>query len=302
MGGYSSFFILFLIIKNMGTESIEGELNPEEQMVFNKDVADLTEVAEQRGISGLDGRVMYGLDPAGMMAVRDTAPLVKKIAIEQGTSFEEVWPLIIKLHKEGPWGLADKLKEAIEPQIRVYLVLATACHESTDRSGYTSKTYLEDRRRVISELQSFSPEKFESYNGELSSRVNIEKVMANGLVPVATGDVALLLSVQGYRGCVSKGGEMRFAQTTNIDDVLLEQAGLVKGFAEVYNPAKDDFDRIPFSDPNSAEGRTVWVSANEASKDVSEMEPVVKRIAPGYVLCYKNEELAVNLVAESIGA
>jgi hypothetical protein len=232
-----------------------------------------------------------------MMAVRDTAPLAEQVAQSLGTTTNEVWDLIVKLHKEGPWESADQLSNASDQKIRTYLVLAAACRES-GYPGYKPKDYLADRKRVVKELSSFTASDFDARKDGLTKKVTIEKVVADGKVPVAEGDVALPLAVQGYRGCVSKAGEMRFAQTTKIDDSLLEQAGLVKGFIEVYNAEKGGFDRIPYS--ADAKGRTVWVKVEEVGKDILNMEPVAKRIAPGYVLTYTNEDLAVELVSKAI--
>ncbi len=279
--------------------NFESQIDPQEQMTIENDTNDLKKIAEEQGLAGLEGRVKFGLDPAGMMAVRDTLPLVEKIAKEEGTSVENIWPLIAKLHKEGPWESAGQLKSSSDAQTRVYLVLAASCHES-GYPGYDPKGYIEDRKRIMNELGSYSLENFDACKEELTKRVTIDKLEANGTVPVAEGDVALPLSVQGYKGCVSKGGEMRFAQTTKIDDSLLEQAGLIKGFAEVYNPEKDGFERVPFSNQNSEKGRTVWVKIDEANKDINDMEPSAKRIAPGFVLTYKDEALAVELVSKAI--
>ena len=276
-----------------------SELNPQEQMTFEDDIKDLKKVAEERGIKGLEGRVKFGLDPAGMLAVRDIAPLAGKVAESQGIGAETVWSLIAKLHKEGPWESADQLKAANDPRIRTYIVLAAACRES-GFPGYQTKEYLEDRKRVALELGSFTPDQFEARRDGLVKKVTIEKIAADGKVPIAEGDVALPLAVQGYRGCVAKSGEMRFAQTTYIDDALLEQAGLVKGFSEVYNPKEDRFDRTPFSNPDSSKGRAVWVKTSDSGKDIANMEPAAKRIAPGYVLTYKNEALAIELVSKAI--
>lgn len=275
------------------------ELDPEQQMMFDKDIRDLKIIAEEHQIKGLEGRVKFGLDPAAMLAVRDLAPLSAQIAKMEGTAIAEVWPLIKKLHEEGPWESADQLKAAKDGQIRTYLILAAACKEKA-YPGYDPKSYLEDRGRIIKELTSFTPDQFATRKAELISRAIIEKVEAEGEVPVAEGDVALPLSVQGYRGCVAKAGEMRFAQTTNIADQSLEESGLKKGFAEVYNPEKQGFERISLDDPRAAKGRVVWVDSTQHEKNIAAMEPIAKRIAPGYVLTYKNEDLAVELVSKAI--
>lgn len=275
------------------------EINPQEQMVFDNDTRDLKVAAEEQGIKGLDSRVKFGLDPAGMMVVRDIAPLSAQVAAVEGTTATDVWPVIKKLHEEGPWESAARLKAAEDPQIRTYLILAAACKEKA-YPGYNPTSYLEDRNRIIEELKSFTADQFEARKADLISRAIIERVEEKGEVPVAEGDVALPLSVQGYRGCVAKAGEMRFAQTTKIDDQLLEESGLKKGFVEVYNPEKQGFERINLDDPKAAKGREVWIESNQAGKDIKAMEPAAKRIAPGYILTYKNENLAVKLVSKAL--
>jgi len=283
----------------MTFEQESGELDPEKQMIYNNDIADLRAVGEKYEIKGLEGRVKFGLDPAGMMAVRDVAPLAEKIVESQGTDFKKTWPLIKDLHEQGPWEFAERLQASADPVIRTYIVLAAACQES-GWPGHTPDKYLEDRQRVVDELSSFEPEKFEERKDNLIKRVTIERVAGNGKVPIAEGDVALPLAVQGYKGCVAKAREMRFAQTTLIEDSLIEEAGLVKGFGEVYNPQKNGFERVNFSDPRSKEARIVWVKSTEAGKAIDEMEPAVKRIGSGYVLTYKDENLAVDLVSKAI--
>jgi len=42
------------------------------------------------------------------------------------------------------------------------------------------------------------------------------------------------------------------------------------------------------------------VKSTEAGKAIDEMEPAVKRIGSGYVLTYKDENLAVDLVSKAI--
>lgn len=275
------------------------DLAPDQQMVFDADIKDLKKADQEHGLGGLESRVKFGLDPAGMLAVRDTLPLAEKVAQSLGTDVEKIWPLIVKLHKEGPWGSAEELSASADPKIRAYIVLAATCRE-TNWPGHTPEQYLKDRARVADELGAFTQDGFNERKEDIISKAQIDHIAGDGKVPVAEGDVALPLSLQGYKGCVAKAGEMRFAQTTTIADSLLGQHGLVKGFAEVFNPEKDGFERIAFDDPRSAKGRVVWVEKSEVGKKLDDMKPAAKRIAPGYVLTYESEDLAVRLVADSI--
>jgi len=284
--------------------AVEQPLTPEQQQVFDQDVADLKAAEESHGMKGkLEGRVKFGLDPAGMMVVRDTAPLANKVAEALGTDPEKVWPLIKELHEKGPWELSERLKSASDAEIRTYLVLANACHES-GWPGYKPAAYLEDRKRVIEELGSFTADKFDERKKRLEDGVEGFEDLTRTVdgkevkIAAATNDAALPLSVRGFKGCVARAGEMRFAQTSEIPDKSLEAAGLVQGFAEKFNPEKQGFDRVPMD--QAAGGRVVWVDKSQAGKPIAEMEPSAKRIAPGYVLTYGNEALAIDLVAKSV--
>jgi len=212
-----------------------------------------------------------------------------------------VWPFIKDLHAKGPWAVAGRLSSSDDAVAKTYLVLAAACHEA-GREGYSASQYMVDRKKVMEELGSFSLEQFDARKEELRGRVkNLESVTrtiggVEVAVPVAEGDVALPLSMDGHRGCVSKAGDAYFAQTTEISDALLESEGLVRGFAERFNPTTGGFDREDASTPGA---RVVWVSSEDSKKQLSDMTPAVKRIAPGFVLAYGNKDLAVDLVARA---
>ena len=286
----------------MSHPELGGELAPDEQMTFEQDVRELKEAGDRVGVHGLESRVKFGLDPAAMMVVRDSASLSEAIAKSFGTTTEQVWPFIKDLHAQGPWAVAGRLSSSDDAIAKTYLVLAVACHEA-GREGYSPAQYMADRKNVMDELGLFSLDQFDARKEELRGRVkNLESVSRtiDGVevaVPVAEGDVALPLAMDGYRGCVSKAGDAYFAQTVKIPDALLEEEGLVRGFGEKFNPATGGFDRVDASTPGA---RVVWVAAADSGKQLADMTPTIKRIAPGFVLAYGNKELAVDLVARSI--
>jgi len=183
-----------------------------------------------------------------------------------------VWPFIKDLHAKGPWAVAGRLSSSDDAVAKTYLVLAAACHEA-GREGYSASQYMVDRKKVMEELGSFSLEQFDARKEELRGRVkNLESVTrtiggVEVAVPVAEGDVALPLSMDGHRG-----------------------------FAERFNPTTGGFDREDASTPGA---RVVWVSSEDSKKQLSDMTPAVKRIAPGFVLAYGNKDLAVDLVARA---
>lgn len=282
--------------------SKEQALSAAEQSVFDHDVRDLEAAEQADGMSGaLTGRTRFGLDPASMMSLRDTAPLTNKIVEALGTTVEKVWPLIQELHARGPWGMADRLNAAADPEIRAYIVMAAATHEMG--SGYTPRAYLADRARVVAELGAFSVDKFAEYKQALEEHVEgfedqttqIEGVTVK--IACVSSDAALALAVKGYQGCVVRFNDLRFAQTAEIPDALLEEVGLVKGFGEKYDPAKQGFGRFP---SGTIGARQVWVKKEDAAKDIAEMTPIVKRISPGYCLTYKDEAMALDLVRKVV--
>lgn len=283
----------------MCPETEPTPLNPEEQMIFDRDVAQLKAAGEAHGFKGFEARTQFGLDPAAMLTIDSAKADAEAVAEKLGTTPEAVWAVVKELHTSGPWAKSDQLSAAADPAVRAYLVLAAACHES-GWPGFKPDEYMQDRERVIADLKGFDAGQFDAKRQEIVDRVKIDHVV-DGVVPVAEGDVALPLAIQGYKGCVAKAGEMRFAQTTNIPDQLLEQHGLVKGFAEVF-AGPGNFQRVALDSPEAAKGRVIWVEAAEQSKPLADMAPAAKRIAPGYVLAYGNEKLAVDLVKDAIGA
>lgn len=166
----------------------------------------------------------------------------------------------------------------------------------------TPAEYLADRRRVFDELQAFRPDQLPARIQNLFDRAKDTEVRTRTVdgkeikVLLASGDPALPAAMKGLHGVVAKGGDMRFAQTAVIDDRLLENAGLQKGFAEVFDVATQGFKRVAL-DTAPKGARVIWVKAEEAGKPIDAMTPVAKRIGTGFVLTYKNEDLAVDLIA-----
>jgi hypothetical protein len=277
-------------------------LSADQQRTFDADVANLQKVGEEAGVAHLEGRVKFGLDPAAMMLMPETAPLTAEMSEKLGVDQETVLNLIKELHKRGPWDFAERLKDGSEPEIKAYIAMASMCHEK-GWPGYKPNEYLEDRARVISDLAAFDPAKLDKYRKDMADRIkgfeDKTEVIDGKEIKIAAvdSDAALSLAMDGYKGCVVRGGEMRFVQTTNIPDAILESSGLVKGFGEVYDPAIDNFKRVS-ADTEGA--RIIWVDGSDASKPIDEMTPRVKRIAPGFVLAYKDEALAMDIVKKAV--
>jgi len=70
----------------MSHPELGSELSPDAQMTFDQDVRELKAAGDSVGIHGLESRVKFGLDPAAMMIVRDSASLSEAIAKSFGTS------------------------------------------------------------------------------------------------------------------------------------------------------------------------------------------------------------------------
>lgn len=277
-------------------------LSNEQQQVFDTDAENLQKAGEEAGIPHLEGRVKFGLDPAAMMLMPETSPLTQEMAEKLNIDHDKVLDLIKELHKRGPWDFAEQLKDATEPKIQAYIALASFCHEK-GWPGYEPNEYLEDRKRVISDLEKYEPDKIEEYRQQINDRIDgLEdaSVTIDGKevkVAFVNSDAALPLAMEGYKGCVVRSGEMRFVQTANIPDSILETQGLVKGFGEVYDPKIDGFKRVP-ADTKGA--RIVWVDSGDADKPLDDMKPRVKRIAPGFILAYDDEDLALELVKTAV--
>lgn len=274
-----------------------NKLTPEEQEQYERDEADL-QAEDPRLVS----RLKFGIDPAAMMVLRDIKPISARIAEMCGTTLDKVWPLIRELHDEGPWNKSDQLKTGLASEIQTYIVLAEACHETEDQKvGMTPREYLEDRIRVIQHLLSFTPTQVQGRKHALMDRIQdkrsfitIEVHGKNITVPCGEGDPALAFAMEGYKGCVTKGGPMYFAQTSYIPDEVLDSMGLMPGFGEVFDPKTGEQQRFSLTE-SPEHARIVWVRKG----DTVHLVPIAKRISEGYILTYEDKELAAKLVALS---
>lgn len=283
---------------------VDSPKTPEERNkeIIEQDKQDLETAGKAHDLD-LGSRMIFGLDPAGMLAVRDTLPEAKKVAETLGTDVETIWPLIAELHTSGPWKFADRLKDSPDAQIKAYIVLAQACEEK-GWPGYKDDPagYVQDRERIIKLLNSFKTEDFDARKQELQARIEGFEDLTHAVdgktikIAAASKDAALPLSTRGFEGCIVRAKDDRYAQTANIPDALLEAEGLAPGYCEDYDPQTNGFVRVPIA-PGK---RIVWVDKAEIGKPLAEMTARAKRIFPGYVLTYKDEEMAKRLVSKAV--
>ncbi|MSU75392.1 MAG: hypothetical protein EXS55_02685 [Candidatus Magasanikbacteria bacterium] len=294
-------------------QATNRDLNPDQQIKFDKDQRDLKNFSRPKPVGSeainLDYCLKSGLDPLGMLAVRDTLQAAYNVMVdEEGTNNDEVQSAAMDIFKNGPWKYyVSGLQSAESPTIRALIVLAAA-QAAPRNADMTPPEYLKDRERVTDELQAYQADQFENRKKQLAERAknSIEKVGENGLVPVVSGEMDIALAMLGYRGCVSKINEMYVAKAADIGDQSLEEAGLVRGYIDLLNPKTQVVERIPYSyllrDEHGRpveKGEVVWVQASDQGKDIAAMEPVAKRIGDGKVVTYKNETLAITLVAKA---
>ncbi|MBP9864568.1 hypothetical protein KBC54_03925 [Patescibacteria group bacterium] len=292
------------------------ELSPEQKIQFDADVAALKAYGEAHKLYQLEGRVNHGLDPSGMLAVPETRALAESIATRLGTTVEAVEGFISELHTQGPWKNAEKLKNGgNSPESRFYLSLAGVCEEKPDANGMTPTDYLNDRSRVVSELNVLggndAAKAEELFKNHLESRVyrmKDKKVLdVDGVkVPIAQGDIFIGLAAEGYTGGISKTGEdsnpktMYFIGTESFSPETIQSIGMVPAFAELYNPDTQSMDRVEVDSEDAKRGRLVYTKADQLEQPLKERVGELKRINAGYYLAFHNEDLAVKLLATEL--
>jgi hypothetical protein len=269
------------------------------------DVHTLQEAEVRLGMEGkLVGRVKHGLDAAAMMVLPDVKPHAEHVAAELNADVAKLWEFVKALHTIGPWTVADRLADKTDAVAQAYLVLSSSCQEA-GHSGLSALQYETEKARIMAELAAFQADDLEARRATIQDRIgeisrfkvrNKKKSIRTVSVPVASGDPALPLAMDGEFGCVSQYGEEFAAQAQSISDNLLRDRELRPGFCEEYDAKTGEYKRVALNTPGA---RTVWVDQN-ARWDVNKLTPRAKRITDGFVWTYKDRDLALKLAGDAI--
>ncbi len=249
---------------------LDGQISSEQQA---KDYArvSLHKIELQNyGLPGLEGRIQQGLDPAGMLAVKETRQIIERILDKVGIDMEKIEVLTRELHVGAIWDKSYDLALAEKPEVKVWLLLADKCHEVNDRE-LTFEEYSKDANRIIEELK--EAEKDPEYFFEVSRQNIVEnarlKFTKKDGVPFSNEDAFLHMSIAGEKYGVCASGDIYRVGANRLDYSILEREGLVSVQKE--------------------ERGEICIFFQKDGRDV------VKIKNPGYAIVFGNEELALRL-------
>lgn len=222
------------------------------------------------GLRGLEGRLQRGLDPAGMLAVKETRSLMEEIARKTGTDLEKTDEVTKELHTGAVWTRADDLTQADKLEIRMWMLLADECHEVNDHDLNPGE-YSQDVDRIQRELSAAVEDPDKAIEQAVRHIINSaqKKFVLKDGVPFSEEDAFLHMAIAGRKYGVCKAGELYFVGAEQLDYSLLETEGLTSSERE---------DR----------GRMVTFFQKEG-KDVA------KKLYPGLAIVFGDEELALKL-------
>lgn len=230
------------------------------------------------GLPGLEGRIQRGLDPAGMLAVKETRKIIESILSKAGIDIKVVEVLTRELHVGAIWRRADELARAEKPEVRAWFLLADECHEVNDKD-LTPEEYLQDTRRIIEKLKQADEDPQKAIAEAVGNIVTTarDKFVKKEGVSFSEKDAFLHMAIAGEKYGVCKAGELYLVGADKLDYSILDQKGLI---------AIEKEDR----------GQMVTFYQKDGVD-------VVKIKNPGYAIVFGDEELALELAksAQNVG-
>jgi hypothetical protein len=232
---------------------------------------------ESYGLKGLEGRMQHGLDPAAMLAVKETRSVAEQIADKTGADLENLDELTKELHVGGVWKHAPDLGAAEKPEAVMWLALAQECVERNDAAELLNDDgFIEDLNRVVTGLKAFEadPELMKSV-AEAKVAAAAEKFDKIDGVAYAEGEYPFLdMAVAGETAGVWKDGELYFVAADQLDFDSLAGDGLA-------SEVKEDRGR-------------------EATFWTKDGQDVVKQLYPGFgIVLNGDRDLALELARRS---
>lgn len=180
------------------------------------------------GLQGLEGRIQRGLDPAGMLAVKETRSKIQALTEKLHASLESLEELTKSLHVGAVWNRAQDLARAEKMEVRLWMLLAYACHEVNDHD-LTSSEYLEDCARIEGVLNGAlldSEHVIEEAIQYLHTKAQTSFVKKDE-VAFSEDDAFLFMAIAGETQGVCKAGDLYFVGANQLDFSVLANEGLV---------------------------------------------------------------------------
>jgi hypothetical protein len=190
-------------------------------------LASHTEQLASYGLHGLEGRLLRGLDPAGMLAVSETRQKAEELFRAAGIDLQGTEELTKALHVGAIWEKAEDLAAADKPEVRGWMYLADECHEVNDHD-LAPGGYLADVDRIERDMEGAMKDPAGAIEIAVENIVGKAKQKYGQKQGVAfsEADAFLHMAIGGERFGVCKAGELYFAGARKLDYDMLADEGL----------------------------------------------------------------------------
>lgn len=245
-------------LKEIEELQLDGKILNQDQAKKHARIALHTIELQSFGLSGLEGRIQRGLDPAGMLAVKETRKIIESILNKVGIDMGAVEALTKELHVGAIWRRADDLAKAEKPEVRAWLLLADECREVNDRD-LTPEEYLQDTGRITEQLKQADENPQKAIAEAVASIVlkARDKFVKKDGVPFSREDAFLHMAIAGEKYGVCKAGELYFVGADKLDYSILDKEGLIatekedRGQMAIFYQ-KDGIDIVKIKNPGFA--------------------------------------------------
>ena len=263
-------------MEGIGTPSGAPQVPETQEEKIAKITTQLKTYAEQHKLRGLEGRIQRGLDPAAMLAVKETRDKLDKVAAILGADMKDVESVTDQLHVGAIWALADKLAAGTDPNIQTWIVAAEVTTFGKEKeTDLSDQEFLKDLKRIDSLLTDAvqDPNGFATRARENLITSSKEQFELDDDVPVSGLDSGFLaMAVNGHKaGIVKDKAGLLFVGANELN---YESLGLR---AEV----KED------------RGRQVTFYVDEEGNDV------VKKLYPGFAIVLNGDLEVAKKLARS---
>jgi hypothetical protein len=240
---------------------------------------ELQAYGEEHKLRGLEGRVERGLDPAGILAVKETRAKLEQIAEKLGASIEDVIATTNELHVGAIWKYADLLVSADRPDIETWMIAGEVTVRGKEKEGdLSAEELVKDLQRINALLDQAKedPQAFFEKAKENLITTSKEQFTVEDGVPMSELDSGFLaMAVNGYKsGVVIDKGGLLFVGANELDYDVLEASGLQK-------VEKED------------RGRMATFYVDQEGKDV------IKKLYPGFAIVLTGDKEVAKKLART---
>ena len=210
------------------SEILKTEFNTETEVEEPRSLEEIKKDLESYGLSGLEGRMEHGLDPAAMLAISEVRTVIKEIADKNQIDLDKLDDLTKEMHQGGIWKNAELFSDDNNSEAKVWLALAYETEEKNSETEVLDEAgFRADLKRITEKVKEFN----QDYQ-KLLTAAEEEIKQAQGQyekidgVAFQEGEYPFLnMSIGGEKAGVWKDGELYFVAADKLDYDLLKKQG-----------------------------------------------------------------------------